>query len=180
MRNCVFCVARADSKEHVFAKRLVKRMKRIDFEVETGHWTYGECPISRPAHRLNTFMVGKTCIACNNGWMNPWEAWFEENLGLLIEPTWPPPADTIIASFRDGIVPCAKSSPKATEGMPMSESTTICWSPIAREEALLNKEPPCARIGVRGRGIILLTTDDPMTLRKVYAGAFHSRPCLCS
>ena len=95
-RHCVFCGSPADSREHVFAKRLCKRAGAIRFTVVPGIYSEGTGTITRKQHLIENFQVRHVCTSCNNGWMNGLEVWFEERLGLLIEPNWPKLALPII------------------------------------------------------------------------------------
>ena len=93
---CIFCGQRADSLEHVIAKRLFKRAKAEQFEIAVGKTVEGEGDYSRTPHTLENLKVRCVCQKCNNGWMNDLEAWFESKLGFLIEPAWPRFANEMI------------------------------------------------------------------------------------
>ena len=88
-RCCVFCGSPADSKEHVFSKRLCKRAGAVKYPVIAGLYTEGRESISRNKHEIEAVQVRHVCQSCNNTWMNNLEAWFELRLGFLIEPQWP-------------------------------------------------------------------------------------------
>jgi hypothetical protein len=88
-RRCVFCGGPADSREHVFAKRLCERARAEKLTVIAGTYTEGQGIKHRPEHLLDALTVRRVCTKCNNGWMNDLEEWFDERLGYLIEPDWP-------------------------------------------------------------------------------------------
>lgn len=97
-RKCVFCGEPADSREHVFAKRLCERAQAKKLAVVAGIYTEGEGMKRRPKHLLDTLTVRHVCAKCNNGWMNALEEWFEKRLGYLIEPVWPRLAHEFISA----------------------------------------------------------------------------------
>jgi hypothetical protein len=99
-RCCVFCGATADSKEHVFVRRLYKRAGAVEYPVVAGLFLEGKGKMERPAHDIANVVVRRVCKPCNNGWMNDLEAWFEGNLGFLIEPQWPKLAVMMIESLK--------------------------------------------------------------------------------
>jgi len=88
-RSCVFCGAPADSREHVFAKRLCKRAGAVRFPVIQGLYTQGKGTVTRKEHHVEAVQVRHVCATCNNTWMNDLESWCERRLGYLIEPGWP-------------------------------------------------------------------------------------------
>ncbi|HVR36532.1 MAG TPA: hypothetical protein VMS21_11850 [Methylomirabilota bacterium] len=100
-RQCVFCGSPADSREHVWAKRLCKRAGAVRFPVITGVFTEGKGTATRKEHHLEGFQVRHVCTQCNNTWMNDLEAWFERNLGYLIEPNWPKLALPMIEAVKN-------------------------------------------------------------------------------
>ncbi len=100
MSACVFCGALADSKEHVFAKRLFRRAGADRLRMLPGLYNESTGTRTRPSHFLDTFEVRCFCATCNNGWMNDLEAWFESRLGSLIEPDWPKLAITMIDDLK--------------------------------------------------------------------------------
>lgn len=100
IRLCVFCGSYADSKEHVFALRLCERADAKKFAVVTGLFVEGQEPKMRPKQLVQNFTVRHVCKNCNNKWMNDLEAWFEDKLGLLIEPHWPKDALPIIEALK--------------------------------------------------------------------------------
>jgi hypothetical protein len=95
--ECIFCGGSANSREHIIAKRLVRRMGFDTRPIRVGrfHETEG-LPIARPAHKLNELVTRDVCRGCNHGWMNDLEAWFESRLGYLIEPEWPRLAEEML------------------------------------------------------------------------------------
>jgi hypothetical protein len=99
-RTCVFCGGPADSREHVFAKRLCKRAGAVRFPVIQGLYTEAVGTVTRKQHAVEAFQVRHVCVTCNNTWMNDLEAWFEARLGCLIEPQWPKLALTMIETLR--------------------------------------------------------------------------------
>src|SRR5665213_2622327 len=99
-RICVFCGSAADSREHVFAKRLCKRAGAIQFLVVPGLYQHGKGTKKRQEHNLEAFQVRQVCAGCNSSWMNELESWFEQSLGTLIEPTWPQSAISAIKAVR--------------------------------------------------------------------------------
>jgi hypothetical protein len=100
-RCCVFCGSPADSREHVFAKRLCKRAGAVRFPVIAGLFTEGVENVTRPEHYIENVQIRQVCASCNNNWMNDLEDWFEQRLGFLIEPTWPTLAIPMIEALRD-------------------------------------------------------------------------------
>jgi len=100
MSLCVFCGGPADSKEHVFARRLFKRAGADRLLVVPGLYHQTAGTKRRPSHFLDTFEVRCVCTACNNQWMNELEAWFESRLGCLIEPAWPRLAAAMIDELK--------------------------------------------------------------------------------
>jgi hypothetical protein len=100
-RSCVFCGSPADSREHVFAKRLCKRANVEHLPVISEFFAEGDGTVARPPHLLDGVKVRHVCTACNNGWMNDLEAWFEQHLGCLIEPSWPNLALPMIEALRE-------------------------------------------------------------------------------
>jgi hypothetical protein len=99
-RCCVFCGSPADSKEHVFAKRLCKRAGAVKYPVIAGLSIEGEKTATRKEHEIESVQVRHVCTTCNNTWMNDLEAWFEQRLGYLIEPQWPKLALTMIEELK--------------------------------------------------------------------------------
>ncbi len=99
-RNCIFCGGPADSREHVFAKRLYERAQATKLAMLPGLYTEGKGSSHRPTHLLNTLTVRQVCRGCNNGWMNKLEEWFEQRFGFLIEPKWPLLAAEFIESAK--------------------------------------------------------------------------------
>ena len=100
VRSCVFCGAAADSKEHVFAKRLCKRAGAVKYPIVVGLSTEGKKPVTRNEHLIEGIQVRHVCTGCNNGWMNDLEGWFESRLGFLIEPQWPKLALAMIEEIK--------------------------------------------------------------------------------
>lgn len=100
IRRCVFCGSQANSREHVFAKRLCKRAGAVKFPIVVGSSIDGKPNITRNQHLIDGLKVRHTCTTCNNGWMNDLEEWFESRLGLLIEPQWPKLALMIIEELK--------------------------------------------------------------------------------
>jgi hypothetical protein len=96
----VFCGDPADSREHVFAKRLCKRAGAVRFPVIQGLFTEGKGTVTRKEHQVGSVQVRHVCATCNNTWMNDLESWFETRLGCLIEPQWPRLALTMIKTLR--------------------------------------------------------------------------------
>lgn len=99
-RCCVFCGSPADSREHVFAKRLCKRAGAVRFPVIPGVFTEGKGTFTRRQYHLEAVQVRHVCTDCNNTWMNGLEAWFEQRLGYLIEPNWPKLALPMIEALK--------------------------------------------------------------------------------
>ncbi len=106
MRSCIFCCNKADSREHVIAKRLVKRMNLQRVSAIAAHLHETNGLKKRPSHTFDGFKTRYVCAPCNNGWMNHLEEWFENRLGFLIEPAWPRLGHAIVESIvsdkRDG------------------------------------------------------------------------------
>jgi len=99
-RCCVFCGSPADSKEHVFSKRLCKRAGAVKYPVIAGLSVEGQENVTRNAHQIEAVQVRHVCATCNNTWMNDLEAWFELRLGFLIEPQWPNLALPMIEALK--------------------------------------------------------------------------------
>ena len=100
-RSCVFCGGPANSREHVFAKRLCKRAEAERFSVISGLFIEGEGTVTRKEHQLEAVQVRQVCLTCNNTWMNDLEVWFERRSGCLIEPNWPKLALPMIESIKE-------------------------------------------------------------------------------
>jgi len=99
-RSCVFCGSPADSREHVFAKRLCKRAGAVRFPVISGVFTEGKGTNTRKQHHIEAAQTRHVCANCNSTWMNILETWFEERLGFLIEPNWPKLALPMIEALK--------------------------------------------------------------------------------
>ena len=99
-RKCVFCGGPANSREHVFAKRLCQRAQVKKMAVIAGIYTEGEGIKNRGEHLLDTLTVRHVCATCNNGWMNELEDWFETRLGHFIQPEWPRLAENFLEMVR--------------------------------------------------------------------------------
>jgi len=99
-RCCVFCGSPADSREHVYAKRLCKRAGAVKYPIITGLSIEGQKPATRKEHQIESVQVRHVCRTCNNTWMNDLEAWFEQRLGCLIEPQWPKLALPMIEALK--------------------------------------------------------------------------------
>src|SRR5437762_1049748 len=99
-RVCIFCGGPANSREHVFAKRLCARARATTLTVMAGLYTQNEGIRHRPEHLLDAVTVRHVCRVCNNGWMNDLESWFERRMGFLIEPEWPRLAIEFIDAVR--------------------------------------------------------------------------------
>ena len=99
-RCCVFCGSPANSREHVFAKRLCKRAGAVRFPVIPGLFIEGKGTTTRKTHHIEGVQVRHVCANCNNTWMNDLEAWFERRLGCLIEPGWPKLALPMIETLK--------------------------------------------------------------------------------
>jgi hypothetical protein len=99
-RKCLFCDSSADSREHVVAEWLSKRMRirSHKFRPAILNSNFGV-----KAHRPMTpenFRTRQVCAACNNGWMSHLEGEFQRSVGFLVEPTWPNLADEMIGCLR--------------------------------------------------------------------------------
>jgi len=99
-RSCVFCGFPANSREHVFAKRLCKRAGVNRLCVIPGLFTQGKGTVTRKRHRIEAVQVRHVCSDCNNTWMNDLEGWFERRLGFLIESQWPKLAVPMIEELK--------------------------------------------------------------------------------
>jgi hypothetical protein len=99
MRACIFCAQPADSEEHPIALWLIERMQAGKELIRVGRRTASDIE-ARPPHLLKNLSVRKVCSSCNNGWMSALETWFQHDGGLLVEPTWPQLADTIISNLQ--------------------------------------------------------------------------------
>src|SRR2546421_11198686 len=102
-RKCLFCDSPADSREHVIAEWLSKRMevrsqkfRPAIFNSETGMKAHGTITPEK-------FRTRQVCAACNNGWMSSLESDFQRRLGFLVEPTWPHLADDMVLSLRQAV-----------------------------------------------------------------------------
>ena len=93
MRACIFCGERADSREHVIAKRLARRLGVEGESITVGSITESKGFQRRQPYPLVNLQCRAVCGACNSGWMNDLEAWLDDNFGLLFEPKWPPPPE---------------------------------------------------------------------------------------
>jgi hypothetical protein len=99
-RSCVFCGSAADSREHVFAKRLCARAGAKKYLVAVGLFVEGKGHSIRNRNLIEGVLVRHVCAKCNNTWMNDLEAWFESRLGFLIEPQWPKLALAMIKELK--------------------------------------------------------------------------------
>jgi hypothetical protein len=99
-RRCVFCGSTADSKEHLFAKRLCRRAGAVKFPIVSSLSVEGQEDITRNQHDIASVQVRYVCTTCNNTWMNGLETWFEERLGFLIEKQWPKLALSMIEALK--------------------------------------------------------------------------------
>jgi hypothetical protein len=95
MRICAFCGGPGGNLEHIFAQWLIERMDATDYHVVVG-LRKEDSLASRPAHRLNTYATRSVCEDCNCGWMSALEAWFQQNMGPLVEPAWAKLASEIL------------------------------------------------------------------------------------
>ena len=99
MKPCIFCGRRADSREHVIAKRLSRRLGILDEEVTVGAVTETDGFSRRSKCPIVNYQCRAVCRHCNNGWMNDLEAWIDDSFGHLFEPTWPPMSPDIVQGF---------------------------------------------------------------------------------
>jgi len=90
MNTCIFCGRRANSREHVIAKRLARRLQIDDERVTVAALTESEGFRSRGKCPVMNYQCRAVCRDCNHGWMNELEAWLDGSFGDLFEPTWPP------------------------------------------------------------------------------------------
>jgi hypothetical protein len=88
MRTCTLCGKPGGNLEHIIAKWLIERMGAEDYPVVVA-LRKEDSLTSRPAHKLNTYATRSVCKDCNNGWMSELEGWFQQNMGPLVEPSWP-------------------------------------------------------------------------------------------
>lgn len=88
MKLCVFCGNPGGSVEHIIAQWLIDRMQAREYPVVVG-LRREDTLKTRPAHLLNTYTNKSVCATCNNGWMSGLEAWFQGNVGPLVERDWP-------------------------------------------------------------------------------------------
>ena len=99
MRICLFCRQRANSEEHPIALWLIERMEAESQPIRVGKRSDSNID-ARQQHLLKSLTVRRVCKECNEGWMNDLETWFREKGGLLVEPTWPCLADTIVSELQ--------------------------------------------------------------------------------
>jgi len=85
---CAFCGKPGGNREHIIAEWLTERMGAKDFPVVVG-LRKEDSLTSRPPHTLKTYLTKSVCKDCNNGWMSELEGWFQENMGPLVESSWP-------------------------------------------------------------------------------------------
>jgi hypothetical protein len=91
MRTCLFCythLTRSNrSKEHVFPKWLVSRLKAQDEKFVGTVWTYPNEPtviFDEREHDALSLVLGKVCEGCNTGWM----AQLEVDTRPILEALW--------------------------------------------------------------------------------------------
>lgn len=89
MSKCLFCGAKGGSAEHIIAQWLIKRMGAQKRTIAVASLDGQGIRKERPAHTLFNYTTKKVCSDCNNGWMSKLESWFQNHMGLLVEPTWP-------------------------------------------------------------------------------------------
>lgn len=88
MKICAFCGKPGGSVEHIIAQWLIERMGATGFPIQVAHRKQGGVKL-RPPHGLKSYTSKAVCNECNNGWMSQLEVWFQRNMGMLVEPTWP-------------------------------------------------------------------------------------------
>jgi hypothetical protein len=100
-RKCLFCDQRADTREHVVAEWLTKRMKVRDRAFQAARFVEGQGLKTFPATKVQHFRTRQVCTKCNGGWMRLLEQWFQTRLGYLVEPQWPRLAYEMLTVLRD-------------------------------------------------------------------------------
>src|SRR5438067_1892876 len=89
-RRCIFCGARANSREHAIPEWLSKRMGIRELGFQPGHSSKDEGLELRPLIKCEYLTTKQVCKGCNNGWMSDLEGWAQARLGLFVEPTLGP------------------------------------------------------------------------------------------
>lgn len=101
IRKCLFCGSPANSREHVFAEWLSKRMAIRNLAFGTATFTETTGITKRTAMKAEHFKTKQVCKSCNEGWMSALEVWFQKRLGYMIEPNWPHLSIDMIQCLRD-------------------------------------------------------------------------------
>lgn len=99
-RQCLFCPHRADSREHIIAEWLTKRMQVRDRVFQPARFIESHGIKTFPRMTAKNFKTRQVCESCNTGWMNLLEEWFQKRLGFLVEPEWPRLADEMLKVLR--------------------------------------------------------------------------------
>ena len=99
-RRCIFCGARANSREHAIPEWLSKRMGIRELGFHPGHFSEDEGLKLRPLIKCEYLKTKHVCKGCNNGWMSELECWAQARFGVFVEPTLGPDDFVRIKSLR--------------------------------------------------------------------------------
>lgn len=92
-RQCLFCSAVANSREHVIAQWLSAHAGMRSDQLLPAHFSE---TVGLQLHNQENprwlgpgqFTAKFVCAECNNGWMSQLEGWAQQNLGDFLLPTW--------------------------------------------------------------------------------------------
>src|SRR5205809_7858940 len=89
-RRCIFCGARANSREHAIPEWLSKRMGIRELGFNPGHYSEDEGLELRPLIKCEYLKTKQVCKDCNSGWMSELEGWAQAHFGACVEPGFQP------------------------------------------------------------------------------------------
>ena len=72
-RQCLFCGSTDLSKEHIFAKWLLKELNIYNGMTRMYHANFAGIKLSNQIYSFSKLVNGLVCKQCNNGWMNSLE-----------------------------------------------------------------------------------------------------------
>lgn len=137
-RRCIFCGARANSREHAIPEWLSKRMRIRELGFNPGHYSEDEGMKLRPLIKCEHLKTKQVCKGCNNGWMSELEGWAQAKFGACVEPGFQPAELIELESVRsestEMIRWLLKTAVIIEHALPRGEMTKVVPSlfPVAR------------------------------------------------